>query len=394
MASPYKISCHGLWKIFGPDPLKVQQALKSGQSKDKVLEETGHVVAVKDVSFDVREGEIFVVMGLSGSGKSTLVRCISRLIEPTDGRLSVEGTDVMVMDDKELLDLRRHKMSMVFQHFGLFPHRRVIENIAYGLEVQGVDKAVRLEKARQVLDLVGLKGWEQHYPHELSGGMQQRVGLARALAVDPEILLCDEPFSALDPLIRREMQDELINLQKVVRKTIIFITHDFLEAIKLGDHICIMKDGEFVQVGTPEEIVARPVDDYVREFTKDVPRSKVLTARAIMKGFPVVVRASEIPDVILAQMREKQTTTAFVKGDGDRFLGVLSEVDVSAALDQGLDNAQSLVSSDFPVTSPDTRLEALIPITAANDSPIPVVNEVNELLGYVDRTSVMLALGS
>jgi glycine betaine/proline transport system ATP-binding protein len=242
MASPYKISCHGLWKIFGPDPLKVQQALKSGQSKDKVLEETGHVVAVKDVSFDVREGEIFVVMGLSGSGKSTLVRCISRLIEPTDGRLSVEGTDVMVMDDKELLDLRRHKMSMVFQHFGLFPHRRVIENIAYGLEVQGVDKAVRLEKARQVLDLVGLKGWEQHYPHELSGGMQQRVGLARALAVDPEILLCDEPFSALDPLIRREMQDELINLQKVVRKTIIFITHDFLEAIKLGDHICIMKD--------------------------------------------------------------------------------------------------------------------------------------------------------
>jgi glycine betaine/proline transport system ATP-binding protein len=394
MSSQYKISCQGLWKIFGPDPLNVQQALKTGQSKDKVLEETGHVVAVKDVSFDVCEGEIFVVMGLSGSGKSTLVRCMSRLIEPTDGSLSVDGTDVMDMDDKELLELRRHKMSMVFQHFGLFPHRRVIENIAFGLEVQGVDKDTRLEKARQVLDMVGLTGWEQHYPHELSGGMQQRVGLARALAVDPEILLCDEPFSALDPLIRREMQDELINLQKVVRKTIIFITHDFLEAIKLGDHICIMKDGEFVQLGTPEEIVAHPLNDYVREFTKDAPRSKVLRARTIMKDFPVVVSASDNPDAILAQMRENQSATAFVKGDGDRFLGVLSEADVNAALDQGQDDARSLMSNDIPVLAPDTRLEALVPITAASDAPIPVVNEANELLGYVDRTSVMLALGS
>lgn len=393
MASRYKISCHGLWKIFGPDPLEVQQAIRSGQSKDKVLEETGHVVAVRDVSFDVREGEIFVVMGLSGSGKSTLVRCISRLIEPTDGRLSVDGADVMSMDDKELLDLRRHKMSMVFQHFGLFPHRRVIENIAYGLEVQGVDKAVRLDRARHVLEMVGLKGWEQYYPHELSGGMQQRVGLARALAVDPEILLCDEPFSALDPLIRREMQDELISLQKVVRKTIIFITHDFLEAIKLGDHICIMKDGEFVQVGTAEEIVAHPVNDYVREFTKDIPRSKVLTARAIMNECPVVVKVSVTPAAILAQMREKQTSTAFVKGDGNRFLGVLSEADVNAALDQGRASVQSLVIDDLVVIAPDTRLEDLIPIAAASDTPIPVLDGANELLGYVDRASVMLALG-
>jgi glycine betaine/proline transport system ATP-binding protein len=224
--------------------------------------------------------------------------------------------------------------------------------------------------------------------------MQQRVGLARALAVDPEILLCDEPFSALDPLIRREMQDELINLQKVMRKTIIFITHDFLEAIKLGDHICIMKDGEFVQLGTPEEIVAHPLNDYVREFTKDAPRSKVLRARTIMKDFPVVVSASDNPDAILAQMRENQSATAFVKGDGDRFLGVLSEADVNAALDQGQDDARSLMSNDIPVLAPDTRLEALVPITAASDAPIPVVNEANELLGYVDRTSVMLALGS
>lgn len=394
MSSQYKISCRALWKIFGPDPLSVQQELKAGQSKEKVLEETGHVVAVKDVSFDVREGEIFVVMGLSGSGKSTLVRCMSRLIEPTGGSLSVDGTNVMEMDDKELLALRRHKMSMVFQHFGLFPHRRVIENIAFGLEVQGVDKEERLEKARQVLDMVGLTGWEQHYPHELSGGMQQRVGLARALAVDPEILLCDEPFSALDPLIRREMQDELINLQKVVRKTIIFITHDFLEAIKLGDHICIMKDGEFVQLGTPEEIVANPLNDYVREFTKDIPRSKVLRARSIMRAFPAVVAASDSPDAVLAQMRELHSTTAFVTDGADRFLGLLSRADVNAALDRGQDDVRSVITSDGAVTSPDTRLEALVPVTAASDTPIPVVDEANALLGYVDRTSVMLALGS
>lgn len=358
------------------------------------MAETGHVVAVRNVSLDVNQGEIFVVMGLSGSGKSTLVRCLSRLIEPTAGKVIIDDVDVTAMDSDQLRDLRRHKMSMVFQHFGLFPHRRVIENIAFGLEVQGIDKGTRLEKAHQVLDMVGLKGWEQHYPHELSGGMQQRVGLARALAVDPEILLCDEPFSALDPLIRREMQDELINLQKVVRKTIIFITHDFLEAVKLGNHICIMKDGEFVQLGTPEEIVANPINDYVREFTKDIPRSKVLTARSIMETFPVVVRTDDSPDVILVRMREKQTNTAFVKGDGGQFLGVLSEDDVLGAQDQDQITARSLVGDNIPVISPETRLEALVPMTAASDTPLPVVNEAGELLGYVDRTSVMLALGS
>lgn len=389
-----KVKLHNVWKIFGPDPQHIFRSMDPALSQSEIMAETGHVVAVRDVSLDVSQGEIFVVMGLSGSGKSTLVRCLSRLIEPTAGKVIIDDADVTAMDADQLRDLRRHKMSMVFQHFGLFPHRRVIENIAFGLEVQGMNKGARLEIAHRVLDLVGLKGWEQHYPHELSGGMQQRVGLARALAVDPEILLCDEPFSALDPLIRREMQDELINLQKVVRKTIIFITHDFLEAVKLGDHICIMKDGEFVQLGTPEEIVAHPINDYVREFTKDIPRSKVLTARSIMERVPVLVRASDNPEVILAQMREKQTTTAFVKGDGDRFLGVLSEIDVIGTLDQGQVTARSVVSDNIPVISPDTKLEALVPITAANDTPIPVVNEAGELLGYVDRTSVLLALGS
>jgi glycine betaine/proline transport system ATP-binding protein len=389
-----KVRLQNVWKIFGPNPINVLASIDDTHSQSEIMAETGHVVAVRNVSLDVNQGEIFVVMGLSGSGKSTLVRCLSRLIEPTAGKVIIDDVDVTAMDSDQLRDLRRHKMSMVFQHFGLFPHRRVIENIAFGLEVQGIDKGTRLEKAHQVLDMVGLKGWEQHYPHELSGGMQQRVGLARALAVDPEILLCDEPFSALDPLIRREMQDELINLQKVVRKTIIFITHDFLEAVKLGNHICIMKDGEFVQLGTPEEIVANPINDYVREFTKDIPRSKVLTARSIMETFPVVVRTDDSPDVIMVRMREKQTNTAFVKGDGGQFLGVLSEDDVLGAQDQDQITARSLVGDNIPVISPETRLEALVPMTAASDTPLPVVNEAGELLGYVDRTSVMLALGS
>lgn len=365
----------------------------SDLSKGEILEKTGHVLAVKDCSFNVLEGEIFVVMGLSGSGKSTLVRCISRLIEPTDGRIIIDGENVMDMDEKQLRELRRHKLSMVFQHFGLFPHRRVIDNVTYGLEVQGVNKATRREKARKILELVSLSGWESYYPWELSGGMQQRVGLARALAVDPEIMLFDEPFSALDPLIRREMQDELIKLQKMVGKTIIFITHDFHEALKIGDRIAIMKDGEFVQVGTSEEVVANPVNDYVREFTKDIPRSKVLTAGSIMEECRVVVSESDTPEAILSLMQEKSCPTAFLKGEGDRFLGAVSMADVNEAMGRGKVNTRSLVKDNQPVVSPDTKLEDLIPVAARIDTPIPVVDSANKLLGTVDRTSVMLALG-
>ena len=241
---------------------------------------------MRDVSFDVYARETFVVMGLSGSGKSTLLRCLPRLITPTSGQVLIDGEDIAQMDDARLRDVRRHKMSMVFQHFGLFPHRRVIDNVAYGLEVQGMKKAARHARAHEVLEQVNLNGWENHYPEQLSGGMQQRVGLARALAVDPEILLFDEPFSALDPLIRREMQDELCNLQEQIHKTLIFITHDFAEALRMGDRIAIMKDGEFVQVGTPEEVMLKPATDYVREFTKDAPRAMVLTARSIMQPAP------------------------------------------------------------------------------------------------------------
>ena len=305
--SEVKLICKDVWKIFGSSPKRVLENHDRSKSRAEIQSETGHVVAVKDVSFEVKKGECFVVMGLSGSGKSTLVRCISRLIEPTGGQVVIDGQDVTKMDKKELRNLRRHKMAMVFQHFGLFPHRRVIDNISYGLEVRGVGKLERTEKAMEILNLVGLEGWDQMYPRELSGGMQQRVGLARAMAVDPEILIFDEPFSALDPLIRREMQDELLELQSKLQKTLIFITHDFLEAIKMGDKIAIMKDGQISQVGTPEEIVANPVDKYVRDFTEDVPRYKVLSAGKVMrstkqksipKGFEAILDTAKIDSLI------------------------------------------------------------------------------------------------
>ncbi len=302
-----KIACHHLWKIFGSQAKAVQKSLLTNPNAPI---KTGHVVAVKDVSFEVGAGEIFVVMGLSGSGKSTLVRCLSRLIEPTAGKIIVNDADVTEMNKKQLRHLRLHQMSMVFQKFGLFPHRRVIHNIAYGLEVQGVKKKARLQRAEEMLELVGLQGWAQHYPHELSGGMQQRVGLARALAVNPEILLCDEPFSALDPLIRREMQDELLRLQTLMNKTIVFITHDFSEAVRLGHAIAIMKDGEIVQMDTPERILLAPANAYVHEFTRDIPRLKVLTAQSIMKPYtngvslermiPATTSVEEIIPMILA----------------------------------------------------------------------------------------------
>ncbi len=278
------VSCHSVWKVYGPKAEKIVGSADAALSRSELLEKTGCVAAVRDVSFEVAPGEVFVVMGLSGSGKSTLVRMINRLHEPTSGHVFVDGDDVVAMDDEHLRALRRSKISMVFQHFGLLPHRTILDNVAFGLEVQGSDKGARAARSQEVLERVGLGSWGRSFPDELSGGMQQRVGLARALATDPEIMLFDEPFSALDPLIRRDMQDEVIRLQREVKKTMIFITHDLMEALKLGDRIAIMKDGAFVQVGTPEEVVARPADDYVADFTRDVPRTHVLTVRAIMRS--------------------------------------------------------------------------------------------------------------
>ncbi len=332
--------CRGVWKVFGPDPAEARRLAEEGRTRQKILDDTGCVVAVRDVSFWVERGETFVVMGLSGSGKSTLIRCLSRLIEPTAGEVLVDGADVCGFDDDQLRELRRRKVAMVFQHFGLFPHRRVIDNAAYGLEIQGMGRSERYEQATQVLKLVGLDGWEQHYPQQLSGGMQQRVGLARALTVDPEILFFDEPFSALDPLIRRDMQQELIGLQQRLHRTLVFITHDFDEALKLGDHIAIMKDGVFVQVGTPEEVVAHPADDYVREFTKDVPKAKVLTVGSVMSppgtGAPVgtpVVRDAKLESVVPRMIASRQPVPV-VDGDG-QVCGSLEPEVVAATLDGG-----------------------------------------------------------
>ena len=278
------LSVEHVWKVFGARSEKALQLAEGGSSRSDVLKATGCTIGVRDVTFDVARGETFVVMGLSGSGKSTLIRCVARLNDVTKGKVILDGEDLTAMNEEQLRQVRRHKMSMVFQHFGLFPHRRVIDNAAYGLEVQGVDKAERYERAMKVIEVVGLKGWEQHFPQQLSGGMQQRVGLARALTVDPEILFFDEPFSALDPLIRRDMQDELIRLQDTLQRTIVFITHDFAEAIKLGDRIAIMKDGSFDQGGTAAELITNPATDYVREFTKDIPKTKVLTAASVLSA--------------------------------------------------------------------------------------------------------------
>ncbi len=337
---PTKIVCRHLWKVFGPEPERVMsELLAADASKSDLLTRTRHVLAVKDVSFDVKQGETFVVMGLSGSGKSTLIRCLSRLVEPTAGDIFIDGEDIRAMTPKELRQVRRRKIGMVFQHFGLFPHRRIIDNVAYGLEVQNVERAARYRRAQEVIEVVGLMGWEQHYPGELSGGMQQRVGLARALAVDPEILFFDEPFSALDPLIRREMQDELQRLQTALHKTIVFITHDFHEAIKLGDHIAIMKDGEIVQMGTPQHVVLHPANAYVREFTEDVPASAVVTAGAIMR-----------PPL-----------------DGD-------------------------AADLLPAVNPQANLLTLVSLAAEHETRIAVRNGGGELLGIVDDRSLMRAL--
>src|SRR5680860_1900748 len=277
------LSVRNLWKAFGPGSEKLIGTPDADLSRAELKAKTGCVFGVKDVSFDVAPGEVFVVMGLSGSGKSTLVRCLTRLIEPTAGSVILDGLDVTGATESKLRELRRSHVSMVFQHFGLLPHRQVIDNVAYGLEIRGVGKVERRKKAAEIVELVGLAGNETSYPDQLSGGMQQRVGLARALAGDPALLIFDEPFSALDPLIRRDMQNEVIRLQEELQKTMVFVTHDLPEALKLGDRILIMRDGEIVQIGTPDEVVGAPADDYVRDFTSDVPRSRVLTLRWVLR---------------------------------------------------------------------------------------------------------------
>ncbi|HEX6102831.1 MAG TPA: glycine betaine/L-proline ABC transporter ATP-binding protein, partial [Alphaproteobacteria bacterium] len=307
--APPKLACRGVWKLFGAGADRLTPA--AGGFDPDALAASGAVIAVRDASFEIGEGEIFVIMGLSGSGKSTLVRCLSRLIEPSAGEVLLDGRNLLQASEREMIEIRRHKMGMVFQHFALLPHLTVLGNVAFPLAIQGVPREKREARAREMIELVGLKGREHHYPRELSGGQQQRVGIARSLAVEPEIWFLDEPFSALDPLIRREMQDEFLRLQRLLHKTIAFITHDFDEAIRLADRIAIMKDGAIVQIGTPEEVVTRPATPYVAEFTREVPRAKVLSVGAVMGPIdgvtdfagelPVKAKIAEVAPTVLAR---------------------------------------------------------------------------------------------
>jgi len=385
-----RVSVRNLWKIFGPDAATIlDQEWAREATRRELQERTGHVIAIKDVSFDVYDGEVFVVMGLSGSGKSTLVRCLIRLMEPTQGVIEIDGEDITKYDNRQLIQLRRHKTGMIFQHYGLLPHRNVLDNVAYGMEVQGVDKATRHEKAREILERVGLVGWEEAYPDELSGGMQQRVGIARALVLDPEILLMDEPFSGLDPLIRREMQDELISLQEQVQKTIVFITHDLNEALKLGDRIAIMRDGEIIQTGTAEEIVIVPADEYVSEFVRDVSMGKVLAAGSIMQEPEAVVYEWQGPRTAMHIMRSNDVDHAFVLGNNRLLRGHLTLDAAVEALRRGATTLHDVVNTEFPQVTPETVVEDLVLLAADNECPIAVVDERRRLLGEIHRAAVL-----
>lgn len=387
-----KIEVRKLYKIFGPEPGKALEKLKAGMSKEDLLQKLGHTVGVCDVSFSVEQGEIFVVMGLSGSGKSTLVRCLNRLIEPTAGEVLIDGEVITGLSSEKLRLFRQKKMSMVFQRFALFPHRTILQNVAYGLEIQGMNKQEREERALDMLSTVGLKEWGSVYPDQLSGGMQQRVGLARALAVDPDILLMDEPFSALDPLIRKEMQEELSELQSNMQKTIIFITHDLDEALKLGDRIAIMKDGQIVQLGTPEEILTNPSTEYVANFVTDVDRSRVLKAENIMIRPSALVKVTDGPRLALRKMKEEELSSIFVVGEGRTLRGIVTVDRAVEAVDKKEKDLRNVIDEDIPVTSPDVTLLDLIPMAITARVPIAVVNENRKLLGIIVRVSVLSGL--
>lgn len=385
-----KIVVKDATKIFGKSSGRAIQLLKDGKSKSEILKATGATVGVKQVSFDVNEGEIFVIMGLSGSGKSTLVRMLNRLIDPTMGKILLDGKDIVQMNKEQLRDVRRKKIGMVFQNFALFPHKTIVENTEYGLEIQGVSKKERNEKAIESLRLVGLAGYEEQYPKQLSGGMQQRVGLARALANNPDILLMDEAFSALDPLIRKDMQNELLQLHHDMQKTIIFITHDLDEALRIGDRIALMKDGEIVQIGSPEEILMSPSNEYVERFVEDVDLSKVLTAGHIMKKADTV-KVDRGPRVALRLMKQLGISSIYVVDNANRLLGAVTAQDTVAAIESDK-SLSDVIISDLPMILPDTVLTELFDVVSTASIPVAVINEEQKLQGIIIRGALIGAL--
>ncbi len=387
-----KIEIHNLYKVFGPKPSAAFPLLEKGYKKDEILRQTGNTVGVNNANFQIKEGETFVIMGLSGSGKSTLLRCVNRLIEPTRGEIYIDGNDLTKIKEEELRALRRDKIGMVFQRFALFPHRTVIENVTYGLEVQNIPFEERKDEGEKALEQVGLVDYAYQYPSNLSGGMQQRVGLARALALDPDILLMDEPFSALDPLIRRDMQNELVELQEKMKKTILFITHDLDEALKLGDRIAIMKDGEIVQLGEPEEILSKPANEYVENFVRDVNRLKILTASNVMVKPDVTISINDGPRKALRVLEKEGFTNAYVVGPNRKVYGVLEDKKALQALKDNAKSLQDYLVTEYPHTDPDTPLNELLHMAAESSYPIAVIGEDKRLQGLIVRVSVLASL--
>ena len=386
----HEIVVNNLWKVFGRNPSSALESENLSKSRAEIQEEFGQVVALRDVSFNVQKGETFVVMGLSGSGKSTLVRCLIRLIEATSGNIFVEQEDVTSLDDSALQEFRRSKISMVFQNFGLLPHRNVMDNACYGLEVKGMSREERYERAQKMLDLVGLSGWERSRVRQLSGGMQQRVGLARALAVEPEILLMDEPFSGLDPLIRRQMRSELADLQKELKKTMVFITHDLDEAVSVGDRIAIMRDGEIIQMGTPREIIMNPADEFVSEFTEDVSKDRVLNASSVSVSPDLTYTYSTDLDKLKSKVNATEARhVAFVNESGSS-LGVLMRSDIEKAI--SIEDIDRFMEKSPDSVSRSSNIKSAIGRLSSSETPIPVVDSERNLLGVITQTSMLNAL--
>ncbi|HFV2864056.1 TPA: glycine betaine/L-proline ABC transporter ATP-binding protein [Streptococcus agalactiae] len=382
-----------LTKIFGKKQKAALEMVKQGKSKTEILEKTGATVGVYDASFEIKEGEIFVIMGLSGSGKSTLVRMLNRLIDPSSGNIYLDGKDIAKMNVEDLRNIRRHDINMVFQNFGLFPHRTILENTEFGLEMRGVSKEERTTLAEKALDNAGLLPFKDQYPSQLSGGMQQRVGLARALANSPKILLMDEAFSALDPLIRREMQDELLDLQDTNKQTIIFISHDLNEALRIGDRIALMKDGEIMQIGTGEEILTNPANDFVREFVEDVDRSKVLTAQNIMIKPLTTVLEIDGPQVALTRMHREEVSMLMATNRRRQLLGSLTADAAIEARKKDLPLSE-VIYKDVVTVSKDTVITDIMPLIYDSSAPIAVTDDNDRLLGVIIRGRVIEALAN
>ena len=387
-----KIEVKNLYKIFGSKPKLALKRLKEGWTKEKILKTTGQTVGVNNASFTVDEGEFFVIMGLSGSGKSTLIRCLNLLNRPTAGEILIDGEDIVKYDRQQLREFRQNKVAMVFQNFGLFTHRTVLGNVEYGLEIRNINKDKRKQIALEALESVGLKGWEDKMPTELSGGMQQWVGLARALANNPDILLMDEPFSALDPLIRRDMQVELLEIQSKLKKTIIFITHDINEAFKLGDRVAVMKDGKIVQQGTPEEILNNPSNEYIEDFVKSIDRTKVIQAKNIMKRPNALVSIKDGVRVAIREMQTNHISSVFVVGENMQLEGIVTIDDCVEAIKNKQSSLKALLRHDYYKTTEDEYIENLLENATKSRYPIVVVNDENKLLGIIVRTSILSGL--